>query len=82
MHRHRARFDPLPEQAGHVLAVVASIGETLGIDERVHRLVDERPGETPVAERAPRVRRDDGLEAFRDASRVRRGGAHGGHLAL
>ena len=51
---------------------VAPVDETLRVDQRIDRLVDERPSESAMAERAPRVRRDGGLEALDAAARGRR----------
>ena len=63
-------------------AVVAPVDEALGVDQRIDRLVDERPGEPAVAQRAPRVRRDDRLEPRGAALGARRGAVHRGELAL
>src|SRR5581483_5780574 len=74
--------DALAEESRHAAAVAAAICEPLGVDERVDRLVDERPGEARVPERATRVGRDHGLEAADDRVGAARGRVHLVELVL
>ena len=48
----------------HVPAVRPPIDETLRVDQRVDRLVEQRPSQSATAERPPSVRGDRGLETL------------------
>ena len=61
---------PWRSSAAMCAAVLASVDQALGVDHRIDRLVHERPRQPAVVQRAPRVRRDDRLEALDAAPRA------------
>ena len=70
------------QEVGHLVAIEPAVGQALGVDQRVHGLVDERPGQAAVGQRGGRVGLDDRGQPLRVRARLVPGGVHRGQLVL